>query len=226
MLACLRCGCSELTQPLISWLIPPMRPLTRCVAESGRTPRPWQLGAGIGLPSFDLARRVASVTLTDARPALLELSRENIEKVRLVHQGANVPLASMNVMPLQWGEIKHVDEQSPSVAPPPKLLGFDLAIGADICYDEAGVEALAAMIEALRASVTIIIGPVTRPSLRLLAQSLERNHLLRVETLKLTLVCRDASEDAKDGDTATGVEPAARVRSGGVHLVLIIKRAA
>ena len=208
-----------------------------------------ELGAGIGLPSFELARRVSAVTLTDARPKLLDLCSVNAKRNREAHEAAEVPFGQVDVAALTWGSrvemdnttglLRHKSSDQPAgeAVPPSELVGRDLVIGSDVCYDESGVSSLAEMIVALKASVTVIIGPITRPSMRLLAADLIDRDGLAVETRKLTLVCQDATNGDGDdeGDERTGAhgegsaedegEEGVRLRSGGVHQVLIIRRA-
>jgi len=204
-------------------------------------PRVLELGAGVGVPSFELARRAASVTLTDASAPLLELCRSNGEAIRLNHDEAGLQFARLDVAQLSWG-VDVVEGEDTECASggchrpiAPSLVGHDLVIGSDICYDESAVGGLASVIYQLQAAVTIVIGPVTRPSIKALASTLKEMRGVQVESREVTLVCTDATDHEEasaglDGATAGGAllelhaDDRQHVRSGGVHQVLIIRR--
>lgn len=207
-------------------------------------PKVLELGAGIALPSFSLLNRADTVTVTDARPALLELCEANLKRRTAQATPQEPPLAKVHVTPLQWGDLQWGGETdgfpetntsaATAVDPPPEMVGYDMVIGSDVCYDESQVESLAVMIEALKASVTVLIGPSTRPSMRLLARRVEAmgGHM-RVQMHRLTLVSRDASavaeeeaawEEAKAEEEEEQEEGRRQMRSGGVHLVFVITR--
>ena len=164
-----------------------------------------ELGAGLGLPGLDLARKdgVASVTLTDARSKLLSLALQNIDALRQNHLSVT---AKLDVAPLQWGDAPGDNDLS-------ALGGVDVAIGSDICYEEACVGPLAALLERLAAPLTLLIGPVGRSSYALLRQRLKASSMLRTEERLLSLVCNNADDH----------QPAT-VHSAGVHSLLIVRR--
>ena len=91
--------------------------------------------------------------------------------------------------------------------------GVDVAIGSDICYEEACVGPLAALLERLAAPLTLLIGPVGRPSYSLLRDRLMESPKLHTEERILSLVC--ANLDAPAGAPA---------HSAGVHRLLIVRR--
>ena len=82
-----------------------------------------ELGAGLGLPGLDLARRGYAVTLTDSRPPLLELAAHNAEATRREQQESGRTWATVSTAHLQWGNDSNVIE--------PKNDDFDYAIGSD-----------------------------------------------------------------------------------------------
>ena len=166
-----------------------------------------ELGAGIGLPSLDLARRPdhpAHITLTDARSKLLSLALNNIDALRQNHASVT---AKLDVAPLQWGDAPGDNDVSALAG------GVDVAIGSDICYEEACVGPLAALLERLAAPLTLLIGPVGRSSYALLRQRLKASSMLRTEERLLSLVCNNADDH----------QPAT-VHSAGVHSLLIVRR--
>ena len=166
-----------------------------------------ELGAGIGLPSLDLARRPdhpAHITLTDARAKLLSLALQNIDALRQNHVSVT---AKLDVAPLQWGDAPGDNDLSAFTG------GVDIAIGSDICYEEACVGPLAALLERLAAPLTLLIGPVGRSSYALLRQRLKASSMLRTEERLLSLVCNNADDH----------QPAT-VHSAGVHSLLIVRR--
>ena len=162
-----------------------------------------ELGAGLGLPGLDLARKdgVASVTLTDARSKLLELAQQNADQLK---ETQPVP-ADVAVELLEWGG--ESDASSPSGA-------YDVIIGSDICYHEASVPPLAELLERLSAPLTLIIGPAGRPSMQLLKQAMMASPVLAVEERMLSLVCSNADDSLTD--------KASSVTSSGVHSLLIV----
>ena len=182
--------------------------------RSGQMPLPAsakvvELGAGLGLPSFDLARGggVASVTLTDARSKLLELAEQNMEALRHTQP---VP-ATVAIEHLQWGG----DGETSTARG-----AYDVIIGSDICYEEASVPSLAALLERLQAPVAMVIGPAGRPSMKLLKQTMRASPFVHVEERLLSLVCSNADASASPLDV--GADDATLVRSSGVHSLLIV----
>ena len=180
-----------------------------------------ELGAGLGLPSLDLARwpadSVASVTLTDSRSQLLTLAERNAGAIR-ESQRVTADVAAEY---LQWGS--SAASEPPEATSTGEGIGveaavrrdFDVVLGSDICYIEESVPALADLLERLRAPLTLIIGPVGRPSYQLLRKLLLASARLKVEERMLTLVCTNAD----DGPTPA---EGAMVRSSGVHSLLVI----
>ena len=108
--------------------------------------------------------------------------------------------------PLQWGDAPGDNDLS-------ALGGVDVAIGSDICYEEACVGPLAALLERIAAPLTLLIGPVGRSSYALLRQRLKASSMLRTEERLLSLVCNNADDH----------QPAT-VHSAGVHSLLIVRR--
>jgi len=174
-----------------------------------------ELGAGLGLPGLDLARRGYAVTLTDSRPPLLELAAHNAEATRREQQESGRTWATVSTAHLQWGNDSNVIE--------PKNDDFDYAIGSDICYEESSVPALAELIDSMRVA-TCVIGPATRPSMRALLHHLAENTRLQVTERKLTLVCNNAEKEQL-GSTAQSMGYD-EMRSGGVHSLIMIQPAA
>lgn len=199
-----------------------------------------ELGAGLALPSFDLARRVAHVTVTDAWPTLFELARVNEAALRQDHAAAKTTMAPVEIAELRWGEVTmenqtgllrqcNTSRQNPTVpAPAASFVGRDVVLGSDVAYDDAGAESLAALLPALHAKVAIIIGPVTRAAMHTLEQHVRTSSAgsdLRLEVFKITLTCRqDESDATMDPDLLNTINRNDRVRSSGVHQVLILRR--
>ena len=171
-------------------------------------PRVLELGAGIGLPGLDLARRLpgARVTMTDTRPALLSLMRDNLNTL----ERAGVGSSHVEIQQLTWGDeaVDGLDEADVGT--------YDLAVGADVCYDPASVPPLLRLVTTLRARVTILIGPSTRPSLGALGEALAKVEGVTVEERQLSLVSTDA-------EAAVG---AAESVPATVHRMLIVRQSA
>ena len=171
-------------------------------------PRVLELGAGIGLPGLDLARRLpgARVTLTDTRPALLSLLRDNLNTL----QRAGVGSSHVEIQELTWSDaaVDGIDEADVGT--------YDLAVGADVCYDPASVPPLLRLVTTLRARVTILIGPSTRPSLGALGEALARVEGVTVEERQLSLVSTDAEAAVGSAESVPAT----------VHRVLIVRQSA
>jgi predicted nicotinamide N-methyase len=185
-----------------------------------------ELGAGLGLPSLDLARwssdSVSSVTLTDSRSQLLSLAERNADAIR----ESQLLTADVGAEYLQWG--------SSAASEPPTSTGveaavrrdFDVVLGSDICYMEDSVPALAELLEKLRAPLTLIIGPAGRPSYQLLRKLLQASARLKVEERMLTLVCMNADDGPTQAEGWEAKDEGAMVRSSGVHSLLVISPSA
>lgn len=157
----------------------------------------------------------------------------------------------VRVAPLEWGSIGPIRLEEPPPlmpplnSPPPDDVtphsesslpegwasGCDLAMGSDVVYEVDNVVPFAELVLSLRAAVTVVIGPVTRPSMSLLATELQKRlehvHGAEMEEHRLSLLCNNGDEqplgDARgrcDGST----DRHRRVRSGGVHRVLIVRQ--
>ena len=99
---------------------------------------------------------------------------------------------------------------------------------------------LTALIEDLNASLTLLIGPVGRPSMRLLREALAASPRVTVDERRLSLVCVNAdaegettgaeapdADEASDAHGATGRCAGAvrEMRSAGVHSLLVVRPA-
>lgn len=190
-----------------------------------------ELGAGVGLPGIDIARRAmaSSVTLTDARPRLVSLLDENARK-----SGAS-GASRVRAVQLDWDHLNAevdaaVGSDTDASTDPASTRGrYDLVIGSDICYDESSVPGLKALILATAAPLTLVVGPITRPSVGLLGASLEGVDGVEIERRTLTLICSPIGGDAKAPGREAGGEAGhgdgeGRVRSGGVHQMLLIRQ--
>jgi len=163
-----------------------------------------ELGAGLGLPSLDLARwsAAATVTLTDARQRLVEVAEQNVAALRLHQPSVATQVA---VAQLEWGD--------GASSEPLGTFDNDVVIGSDICYEPSSVAPLVELLERFVDAVAFIIGPAGRPSMATLRQRLFESTRLNAEERKLTLVCSDA--DA----ASNGAEGA---HSAGMHSLLIV----
>jgi predicted nicotinamide N-methyase len=122
--------------------------------------------------------------------------------------------AAVDVAPLQWGCNAEHGESNETVLD----REFEVVLGSDICYTEESVPALVELVERLHAPLALIIGPVGRPSMRLLRERLAASPALDVEERLLTLLCSNPDAPTRaDDDTA--------MRSGGVHLLLVVRPA-
>lgn len=195
-----------------------------------------ELGAGIGLPGIALSRHsaVKSVTLTDARPYLMDVLKKNAHAAH--------PVADVHVAQLQWGgglgdkvtgADGHADANgmaNETLLPNGQLRysdfadRYDVVLGSDICYEEHSVPHLTSLIRELHAPLSILIGPATRPSMRALAHALKEIEGVQVEERRLTLVCHNAArdDDAKWPSKAEAVDGV--VRSSGVHMLLKVRQ--
>ena len=212
-----------------------------------------ELGAGIGLPGLDMARSasVSSVTLTDARPRLLDLAQKNARNVQRAQHAHHGPFARMGFERLAWGDgggrssnhhhKEEKDEASSATAFSAKLRAgdaFDLVIGSDICYEPEGVPALTDFLLELAAPTTILIGPANRPSFAALRDALLASGKVTVSERKVSLVCTNmegqeggvalaGEHKEEERDDASLVlqheqQRARRLHSGGVHRVLVV----
>jgi predicted nicotinamide N-methyase len=171
-----------------------------------KRPRVLELGAGVGLPGLDFARRgAARVCTTDSRPELLDLLRRNAEAAEAA---VEISVELLSAWSGRGG--RHSGNQTEGLLA--HAGAYDVVLGSDLCYNSASVPSLARTIRALRAAVTVITGPLSRPSLSALASALEAiEGIVQVEQRLLTLVARPLWRQSD------GVEQAS-----SVHVALIV----
>lgn len=102
-----------------------------------------------------------------------------------------------------------------------------------MCYEESSVSPLVDLLTAqLRAPLSIIVGPETRPSLRALGSALEAVPGVSVEQRRLSLVSSDADAEAEakagaeEGNAMGNASDDGRKLPGSTHLVLIVRQGA
>eukprot|EP00746_Dinoflagellata_sp_MGD_P025628 gnl/MRDRNA2_/MRDRNA2_160305_c0_seq1.p1 gnl/MRDRNA2_/MRDRNA2_160305_c0~~gnl/MRDRNA2_/MRDRNA2_160305_c0_seq1.p1 ORF type:complete len:306 (+),score=35.28 gnl/MRDRNA2_/MRDRNA2_160305_c0_seq1:111-1028(+) len=177
-------------------------------------PRVLEVGAGVGLPGLDFARRrvasQGSVTLTDARTQLLSLLRYNVEQQQFRHRQhpEDDMLAAVQVAELDWNT-------HPSDAPAAISGQFDLVLGSDICWNMSDVPPLAKLVQNLipAAKLMIIIGPAMRDALDSLKITLSSMDGVTIEEQRLALLANDADHAIDQG----------RERSGAIYRMLIVR---
>lgn len=159
-----------------------LRPPTRRAGETtDPRPRVLELGAGIGLPGRDVALRGAasSVTLTDARPALLEgLAGFGAQcaaaggRALASPSGMLLPTIAGRPPPAE-GRSRSLDwHDAADVAAAAAEASYDLAIGSDVAYYAPDVAPLAAALQAL-APRAVLVAPAHREAGPWLIDALE-----------------------------------------------------
>ena len=211
-------------------------------------PRILELGAGVGLPGLDLARLHDSVvTLSDARSKLIRLLEHNAG----ANSECRGEGASVEVRELTWGDGNETlaaaaaaaEQQQQQRKEKTAATGaeaachhpkeerravhgaYDLVVGADVCYEASSVAPLVELLTAqLRAPLSIIVGPETRPSLAALGAALEAVPGVRVEWRRLSLVSSAAEVEAEEAGAEGGDTKGGRELPGSTHLVLIVRQ--
>uniref|UniRef100_A0A2P2KW91 Protein N-lysine methyltransferase METTL21A isoform X1 n=1 Tax=Rhizophora mucronata TaxID=61149 RepID=A0A2P2KW91_RHIMU len=100
-----------------------------------------ELGAGVGVTGILCSRFCHQVVLTDHNEEVLKILRKNIE---LHASSENPSCAELVVEKLEWGnsvQINQVLQRYPA--------GFDLVLGADICFQQSSVPLLLDTVEQL-----------------------------------------------------------------------------
>lgn len=137
-----------------------------------------EIGAGLGVPSIDLARTTPhTVTATDGR-------RECVAHLR-----ANAACAPrLAVAEFEFG--------SPATA---FLRSADLVIGSDVCYSRDHVQPLVALLAATRPPLALIAAPTTRSAVYALAAGL-LGAGAALEEERFALLSAAADDDDGPGD--------------------------
>ena len=151
-----------------------------------------EVGAGLGLPGLDIARRGAArrVCLTDKREALVSALDVAVAALDSV--------AKVSVKPLDWMDLA---AHNPGE--------HELVIGSDICYYDPDVLPLADALQSLTARVSLIAAPLHREAVRRLEEVLTARGATVVNHM-LVMVSDDVSAAAGDDDRADGVASAAQ----------------
>ena len=121
------------------------------------------------------------------------------------------------------------DVDASAFAPPDWARDRDLVIGSDVVYQSDGVTPLVNLLLSLRKAVIVVVGPATRPSMPALASDLSAHFSTTgggaVKDYKLTLLCGTGDAELRSKELLTYSSVAAgRVRSCGVHQVLVVRR--
>ncbi|XP_024313735.1 protein N-lysine methyltransferase METTL21A isoform X3 [Brachypodium distachyon] len=99
-----------------------------------------ELGSGIGITGILCSRFCKEVVLTDHNDEVLEIIKKNVE-VQSCSENADAVLTAEK---LEWGNYDHINniiEKHPS--------GFDLILGADICFQQSSIPYLFDTVEKL-----------------------------------------------------------------------------
>ncbi|XP_071711345.1 uncharacterized protein [Rutidosis leptorrhynchoides] len=94
-----------------------------------------ELGSGVGITGILCSRYCREVVLTDHNDEVLKILKKNIE----LHESSEDPnsCAALSAEKLEWGNCDHLNrilENHPQ--------GFDLVLGADICFQQNSVPPL------------------------------------------------------------------------------------
>ncbi|XP_009412195.1 uncharacterized protein LOC103993743 [Musa acuminata AAA Group] len=100
-----------------------------------------ELGSGVGVTGILCSRFCHEVVLTDHNEEVLEIMRKNIE----LHSTSDTPTSAvLRAEKLEWGNSDHLSkilEEYPT--------GFDLVLGADICFQQSSIPFLFSTVEKL-----------------------------------------------------------------------------
>ncbi|XP_078171172.1 putative methyltransferase family protein isoform X2 [Carex rostrata] len=100
-----------------------------------------ELGSGVGITGMLCSRFCREVVLTDHNDEVLEIIRKNID---LEASRRNQSLLGLTAEKLEWGNREHIEQilqKHPS--------GFDLVLGADICFQQSSIPHLFVTVQQL-----------------------------------------------------------------------------
>ncbi|XP_020571761.1 protein N-lysine methyltransferase METTL21A isoform X1 [Phalaenopsis equestris] len=100
-----------------------------------------ELGSGVGITGILCSRFCKEVVLTDHNDEVLEILKQNI---KLESSSGNLISSGLSAEKLEWG---NCDEMGQILQKYPK--GFDLILGADICFQQSSVPLLFRTVEVL-----------------------------------------------------------------------------
>ena len=116
----------------------------------GNKPRVIEIGAGLGVPGLDIARRGVAqrVTATDYQPQLVE----ELARAAIAHGVGG----EMQCRVLDWNSSGDIAAAATEA--------YDVCIGTDICYHEEDAAPLARTLHALGSNLTLLLAPLLRAS--------------------------------------------------------------
>lgn len=98
-----------------------------------------ELGSGVGVTGILCSKFCSEVLLTDHNDEVLEILKKNIE---LQSSSGNQISTGLNVEKLEWGNYDHIERISQKY-----YKGFDLILGADICFQQSSIPSLFRTVE-------------------------------------------------------------------------------
>ncbi|KMZ71015.1 hypothetical protein ZOSMA_18G01130 [Zostera marina] len=93
-----------------------------------------ELGSGVGITGILCSRFCNEVVLTDHNDEVLEILNKNIE---LQRSSGTIVSAGLNAEKLEWGNHCHLDQIKQKYSN-----GFDIILGADICFQQSSIPPL------------------------------------------------------------------------------------
>ncbi|KAI4304766.1 hypothetical protein MLD38_040237 [Melastoma candidum] len=96
-----------------------------------------ELGSGVGITGILCARFCRAVVLTDHNDEVLKVLNKNIDLQSSLENAGSCASSGLAAEKLEWGNSEHISRILKSYQD-----GFDLILGADICFQQASIPSL------------------------------------------------------------------------------------